>query len=214
MSADDETTPDVEPTDGVEIDTATDDKEDSAVAEIDKAADSADSSSRGPATSPRHPADSGGFGAGSAGGRWAGRMAVLHPVPARHADRRRGRTERGQRGPGRHGGVAVVQARHPQSGLRRGQIPPHRRLPELLRPVHQAGRDAGRPDEGGDDHRSGRGRGGLRAAPELGGRAGLRQPGDHQQGTAGSGDGVQQRAGVVDQGARGLADHQVRSAAS
>jgi Mce-associated membrane protein len=45
VSADDETTPDVEPTDGVEIDTATDDKEDSAVAEIDKAADSADSSS-------------------------------------------------------------------------------------------------------------------------------------------------------------------------
>ena len=45
MSADDETTPDVEPTDGVEIDTATDDKEDSAAAEIDKAADSADSSS-------------------------------------------------------------------------------------------------------------------------------------------------------------------------
>jgi Mce-associated membrane protein len=45
VSTDDETTPDVEPTDGVEIDTATDDKEDSAVAEIDKAADSADSSS-------------------------------------------------------------------------------------------------------------------------------------------------------------------------
>jgi Mce-associated membrane protein len=45
VSADDETTPDVEPTDGVEIDTATDDKEDSAVDEIDKAADSADSSS-------------------------------------------------------------------------------------------------------------------------------------------------------------------------
>ena len=46
MSADDETTPDVEPTDGVEIDTASDDKEkDSAVDEIDKAADSADSSS-------------------------------------------------------------------------------------------------------------------------------------------------------------------------
>lgn len=46
MSADDETTPDVEPTDGVEIDTAADDKEkDSAVDEIDKAADSADSSS-------------------------------------------------------------------------------------------------------------------------------------------------------------------------
>ena len=45
MSADDETTPDVEPTDGVEIDTATDDKEkDSAVDETDKAADSADSS--------------------------------------------------------------------------------------------------------------------------------------------------------------------------
>ena len=39
MSADDETTPDVEPTDGVEIDKSTDDKEkDSAVAEIDKAA--------------------------------------------------------------------------------------------------------------------------------------------------------------------------------
>ena len=35
MSADDETTPDVEPTDGVEIDTATDGKEESAVAEID-----------------------------------------------------------------------------------------------------------------------------------------------------------------------------------
>jgi Mce-associated membrane protein len=50
VSGDDETTPDVEPTDGVEIDTATDDKEkDSAVDEIDKidkAADSADSSSR------------------------------------------------------------------------------------------------------------------------------------------------------------------------
>ena len=46
MSADDETTPDVEHTDGVEIDTATDDKEkDSAVDETDKAADSADSSS-------------------------------------------------------------------------------------------------------------------------------------------------------------------------
>jgi Mce-associated membrane protein len=45
VSADDETTPDVEPTDGVEIDTATDDKENSAAAEIDKAADSADSSS-------------------------------------------------------------------------------------------------------------------------------------------------------------------------
>jgi Mce-associated membrane protein len=46
VSADDETTPDVEPTDGVEIDTATDDKEkDAAVADIDKAADSADSSS-------------------------------------------------------------------------------------------------------------------------------------------------------------------------
>jgi Mce-associated membrane protein len=46
VSADDETTPDVEPTDGVEIDTATDDKEkDLAVDEIDKAADSADSSS-------------------------------------------------------------------------------------------------------------------------------------------------------------------------
>ena len=43
MSADDETTPDVEPTDGVEIDTATDDKEDSAAAEIDEATDSADS---------------------------------------------------------------------------------------------------------------------------------------------------------------------------
>jgi Mce-associated membrane protein len=45
VSADDETTPDVEPTDGVEIDTATDDKEDSAVAEIESAAYSADSSS-------------------------------------------------------------------------------------------------------------------------------------------------------------------------
>jgi Mce-associated membrane protein len=49
VSADDETTPDVEPTEGVEIDTATDDKEDkekdSAVDEIDKTADSADSSS-------------------------------------------------------------------------------------------------------------------------------------------------------------------------
>jgi len=52
VSADDETTPEVEPTEGVEptdeveIDTATDDKEkDSAVDEIDKAADSADSSS-------------------------------------------------------------------------------------------------------------------------------------------------------------------------
>jgi Mce-associated membrane protein len=46
VSADDETTPDVEPTEGVEIDTVTDDKEkDSAVDELDKAADSADSSS-------------------------------------------------------------------------------------------------------------------------------------------------------------------------
>jgi Mce-associated membrane protein len=45
MSADDETTADVEPTDGVEIDTATDEKEDSAVAEIDNAADSDDDSS-------------------------------------------------------------------------------------------------------------------------------------------------------------------------
>ena len=46
MSADDETTPDVEPTDEVEVDTATDDKEkDSAVDEIDKAEDSADNSS-------------------------------------------------------------------------------------------------------------------------------------------------------------------------
>ena len=46
MSADDETTPDVEPTDEVEIDTATDDKEkDSAAAQIDQAADGADSSS-------------------------------------------------------------------------------------------------------------------------------------------------------------------------
>jgi Mce-associated membrane protein len=45
VSADDETTADVEPTDEVEVDTATDDKEkDSAVDEIDKAADSADSS--------------------------------------------------------------------------------------------------------------------------------------------------------------------------
>jgi len=46
VSADDETTPDVEPTDEVEIDTATDDKEkDSAAAQIDQAADGADSSS-------------------------------------------------------------------------------------------------------------------------------------------------------------------------
>ena len=45
MSADDEATPDVEPTEGVETDAATDDKEDSTAAEIDKAADSADSSS-------------------------------------------------------------------------------------------------------------------------------------------------------------------------
>jgi Mce-associated membrane protein len=45
VSADDETTPDVEPTEGVEIDAAAEDKEDSAAAEIDKAADSADSSS-------------------------------------------------------------------------------------------------------------------------------------------------------------------------
>jgi Mce-associated membrane protein len=45
VSADDETSPEVEPTEGVEIDTATDDKEkDSAVDETDKAADSADSS--------------------------------------------------------------------------------------------------------------------------------------------------------------------------
>jgi Mce-associated membrane protein len=46
VSADVETSPEVEPTEGVEIDTATDDKEkDSAVDETDKAADSADSSS-------------------------------------------------------------------------------------------------------------------------------------------------------------------------
>jgi Mce-associated membrane protein len=45
VSADDETTPDVEPTEGVEIDAAAEDKEDSAAAEIDMAADSADSSS-------------------------------------------------------------------------------------------------------------------------------------------------------------------------
>jgi Mce-associated membrane protein len=46
VSADDEITPEVEPTEGVEIDTATDDKEKgSAVDEIGKAADSADSSS-------------------------------------------------------------------------------------------------------------------------------------------------------------------------
>jgi Mce-associated membrane protein len=45
VSGDDETTPDVEPTDGVEIDTAAGDKEDAAATEIDKAADSADSSS-------------------------------------------------------------------------------------------------------------------------------------------------------------------------
>jgi Mce-associated membrane protein len=45
VSADDETTPDVEPTDEVEIDKATDDNDGSAVAEIDKAADSADNSS-------------------------------------------------------------------------------------------------------------------------------------------------------------------------
>jgi Mce-associated membrane protein len=44
VSADDETTPEVEPTEGVEIDAATDDKEDAAAAEIGKAADSADSS--------------------------------------------------------------------------------------------------------------------------------------------------------------------------
>ena len=44
MSADDETTPEVEPTEGVEADAATDDKEDAAAAEIGKAADSADSS--------------------------------------------------------------------------------------------------------------------------------------------------------------------------
>ena len=45
MSADDETTADVEPTDEVEVDTVTEDKEkDSAVDEIDKTADSADSS--------------------------------------------------------------------------------------------------------------------------------------------------------------------------
>jgi Mce-associated membrane protein len=43
VSADDEATPEVEPTEGVETDAATDDKEDAA--EIDKAADSADSSS-------------------------------------------------------------------------------------------------------------------------------------------------------------------------
>ena len=45
MSADDETTPDVEPTEGVEIDTATDDKEDSAVAEVEASKDSDDDSS-------------------------------------------------------------------------------------------------------------------------------------------------------------------------
>jgi Mce-associated membrane protein len=46
VSADDETTPDVEPTHEVESDTATDDKEkDTAVDEIDKAADSTDSPS-------------------------------------------------------------------------------------------------------------------------------------------------------------------------
>jgi Mce-associated membrane protein len=46
VSADDETTPDVEPTDEVEIDTATDDKKkDSAAADIDNAADGADRSS-------------------------------------------------------------------------------------------------------------------------------------------------------------------------
>jgi Mce-associated membrane protein len=46
VSADDETTPEVEPTDEVETDTTTDDKEkDSAVDEIATAADSADSSS-------------------------------------------------------------------------------------------------------------------------------------------------------------------------
>jgi Mce-associated membrane protein len=44
VSADDEATPEVEPTEGVETDAATDDKEDAAAAEIDKAADSADSS--------------------------------------------------------------------------------------------------------------------------------------------------------------------------
>jgi Mce-associated membrane protein len=45
VSADDKTTSDVEPTDEVEVDTATDDKEkDAAVDEIDKATDSADSS--------------------------------------------------------------------------------------------------------------------------------------------------------------------------
>jgi Mce-associated membrane protein len=43
VSADDEATPEVEPTEGVETDAATDDKEDAA--EIDEAADSADSSS-------------------------------------------------------------------------------------------------------------------------------------------------------------------------
>lgn len=46
MSADDDNTPDVEPNDDVEIDTATEDEEkDSAADEIDKTADSADSSS-------------------------------------------------------------------------------------------------------------------------------------------------------------------------
>jgi Mce-associated membrane protein len=44
VSADDEATPEVEPTEGVETDAATDDKEDAAAAEIDKTADSADSS--------------------------------------------------------------------------------------------------------------------------------------------------------------------------
>jgi Mce-associated membrane protein len=45
VNADDETTPDVEPTDEVEIDTAADDKADSAIDETDKAADSAGRSS-------------------------------------------------------------------------------------------------------------------------------------------------------------------------
>ncbi len=43
MSADDETTPDVEPTDGVEIDTASDDKEkDPAADETDEAPQDSD----------------------------------------------------------------------------------------------------------------------------------------------------------------------------
>ena len=73
----------------------------------------------------------------------------------------------------------------------------------------QRDRDAGRQGKGADNHRSGGRCGGVRTAAEFSGRVALRQPGHHQQGPARSGDGVEQRAGVVDQGPRHVADHQV-----